>query len=140
MNYEYSMDEVKEILKRIKSLNLSAPACFWCCTTEELAARYNGIGPDAWSSKFRRKATELLQWFEPEALIHDWEYTYQPKSYWHFTLANLRFAANGFVAAWQEKSGLAVWRQTGRAILLALLCQIFGYKGFREAKPEMEAQ
>lgn len=135
MSYEYSTDEVKEILKRVKSLNLSAPACFWCCTTDELAACYNGIGPDAWSSKFRRTVTELLQWFEPEALIHDWEYTYQPKSYWHFTLANLRFAVNSFIDAFYEKRGSRyIIKQTLLGIALVMLCQLFGYKGYKTAK------
>lgn len=135
MNYEYSTDEVKEILKRIKSLNLSAPACFWCCTTEELAACYNGIGPEAWSSRFRNLVTSLLEKFTAPAMVHDWEYTFSPKNYWFFTVANMRFAVNSFIDAFYEKRGACyIIKQTLLGIALAMLCQLFGYKGYKTAK------
>lgn len=135
MNYEYSTDEVKEILKRIKSLNLSAPACFWCCTTQELAACYNGIGPDAWSSRFRKLVTSLLEKFTAPAMVHDWEYTFSPKNYWFFTVANMRFAVNSFIDAFYEKSGTRyIIKQTLLGIALAMLCQLFGYKGYKEVR------
>lgn len=135
MNYEYSTDEVKEILKRIKSLNLSAPACFWCCTTEELAACYNGIGPDAWSSRCRKLVTSLLEKFTAPAMVHDWEYTFCPKNYWFFTVANMRFAVNSFIDAFYEKRGSRyIIKQTLLGIALAMLCQLFGYKGYKTAK------
>ena len=135
MNYEYSIDEVKEILKRVKSLNLSAPACFWCCTTEELCACYNGIGPGAWSSKFRNLVTSLLEKFTAPAMVHDWEYTFSPKNYWFFTVANMRFAVNSFIDAFYEKRGSRyIIKQTLLGIALAMLCQLFGYKGYKEVR------
>ena len=82
MQYDYTMDEVMRVAVRAEQLALSMPAGFSTCPLATLRAVYNGIGPDRWSARLRRVVTELLEWFAPEALIHDWEYTFQPKTYW----------------------------------------------------------
>lgn len=140
MNYEYSLEHVRDVAGRVLDDNLSAPARFFSTPGWILMEVYNGIGPDMWSRRFRAKVTKLLKWFEPEALIHDWEYTFQPKTWWHFTLANLRFAVNAFLASHAQASAHRTrWRyilkQTGRGLLLALLCQLFGWGGFKAAMP-----
>ena len=135
--YDYSLNHVREVRAEIRRCGLSAPVGFATTPVKVLQKVYNGIGPDRWSSRFRAKVTELLTWFEPEALVHDWEYTFQPKTYWHFTLANLRFAVNCFLAAWQEiepRPYRGVWRQTWRGLLLALLCQLGGWSGYKNAE------
>ena len=135
MSYACTKEEIYELFYKIQEYNLSAPAKFFITPTEDLQRIYNGIGPDAWSSRFRKKVTELLAWFEPEALIHDWEYTYQPKTYLHFTISNIRFAVNGFYAAWknENRSRIDILKYTRRSLLLAVICQLFGYKGYKEA-------
>ena len=134
--YDYSESHVAAVAALAADLNLVAPAGFYAASPAVLRRCYNGIGPDRWSGRFRKKVTELLEWFEPEALIHDWEYTFMPKTYAAFTLANLRFAANAAAAAGQlEPGAIPVLRRIGRGLLLALLCQLFGWQGFRDAEP-----
>ncbi len=136
MTYDYTIDEVVEVARQVDLLGLSAPAGFAVCPVATLRAVYNGIGPDRWSAQLRRVCTELLEWFEPEALIHDWEYAFQPKTYWKFTVANLRFAWNACIAADRSCADLSLkLRRAGRGLLLAALCQLFGWPGFRDARP-----
>lgn len=100
-----------------------------------MRAVYNGIGPDAWSSRFRKLVTSLLEKFTAPAMVHDWEYTFCPKNYWFFTVANLRFAVNSFIDAFYEKRGSRyIIKQTLLGIALVMLCQLFGYKGYKTAK------
>ena len=98
-------------------------------THEELQACYNGVGPDRWSSRFRRFTTWILTFLEASALIHDWEYEYQEKTYWAFTLANLRLAWNA-----------SLDRHPVAGIVGAVLCQCFGWRGFKNAKREGEKE
>lgn len=133
--YNYRLKHIKELRKHIVKSNQVAPSGFFSASDTELQACYNGIGPDMWSKRFRGLVTELLKYFESDALIHDWEYTYQPKTYVHFTLANLRFAANAFINAYDGGEGkwATVWGQSCKGILLAILCQLFGWLGYKMA-------
>ena len=135
MSYDYSPGEVLEIANRVYDRNLSCPAQFFTTPGWKLRAVYNGIGPDAWSSRFRNLVTSLLEKFTAPAMVHDWEYTFCPKNYWFFTVANLRFAVNSFIDAFYEKRGACyIIKQTLLGIALAMLCQLFGYKGYKTAK------
>jgi len=118
-----------------------APPAFWSADIPTLRAVYNGIGPDRWSGHFRRLVTFLLAWFEAAAIIHDWEYTFMPKTYRAFTAANWRFAKNvcrEAIMYYRDIPG--GWRMIARRVteglLLAMLCQFFGWSGFLTAKPE----
>ena len=135
MSYDYSPNEVLEIANRVYDRNLSCPAQFFTTPGWKLRAVYNGIGPDAWSSRCRKLVTSLLEKFTAPAMVHDWEYTFCPKNYWFFTVANMRFAVNSFIDAFYEKRGSRyIIKQTLLGIALALLCQLFGYKGYKTAK------
>ena len=63
------------------------------------------------------------------ALIHDFEYVTARRSYCAFTLANLRFGFNAIL----EARSLRSWRLFRLGVLLALLCQLFGWSAFRRA-------
>jgi len=131
---------IRQLMWAVVEAKLSAPEDFDRTAPETLRVIYNGIGPDCWSDRFRRLTTRLLAMFEPEALIHDWEYTFQPKTYQAFTAANARFAINAVRYALRYKRS-AKYMLCGA--LLALLCQLFGWRGFKSASyPEMlrEAQ
>ena len=134
--YHYSLEHVQALKMRCFSARLSMPGPFRFATLEDLQSCYNGIGPDAWAPGLRSIVTALLDRFEPEALIHDWEYMYQPKTYGHFTRANLRFAWNAFMcAASTADSGRKnLLLQTGAGIVLALLCQLFGWQAFQDSE------
>ena len=117
--YNFSILHIRDLKMHCFSVRLSMPELFRFATLEDLQSCYNGIGPDRWSSRFRRFTTWVLTFLEAPALIHDWEYTYQPKTYGYFTLANLRLAYN----AAKDKHPFS-------GITAAVLCQCFGWRGF----------
>lgn len=129
--YAYPLDHVRE-LRDVALSRLSAPEAFRSERLVILHACYNGIGPDRWSTRFRGFVTWVLGFFEADALIHDYEYSLPQKSYWLFTVANLRFAFNSVVLAAVR---FGVSRKTAKVaalgLLLALLCQFFGYSGYK---------
>ena len=132
--YNYTFEHVQALKMQCFSARLSMPTLFRFASAEQLQACYNGIGPEAWAPGLRSIVTVLLDRFEPEALIHDWEYMYQPKTYGYFTLANLRFAWNAFMCACgSADSRKNLLLQTGAGIVLALLCQLFGWKGYKDS-------
>ena len=122
MHYNFPLSHVQDLKMHCFSARLSMPELFRFASAEQLQVCYNGIGPDRWSSRFRRFTTWILTFLEASALIHDWEFTYQPKTYGYFTLANLRLAWN----AAKDKHPFS-------GITAAILCQLFGWKGFRHA-------
>lgn len=121
MIYSFTLDHVQKLKMHCFDVHLSMPEMFRFASQEELQFCYNGVGPDRWSSCFRRFTTWVLTFLEASALIHDWEYEYQPKTYGAFTLANLRLAYN----AAKDKHPVA-------GVAAAVLCQLFGWRGFRE--------
>ena len=129
--YAYSLEHVQE-LRDVALSRLSTPDSFRSEELPVLQTCYNGIGPDRWSSRFRGFVTWVLGFFEADALVHDYEYSLAVKSYWLFTVANLRFALNSVILAAVR---FGVTRKTLKVaslgLLLALLCQVFGYSGYK---------
>lgn len=128
-----SAAEIQVLRGLISAAKLSVPEGFKTADTPTLRECYNGVGPEAWSSVFRKFVTWLLDAFEPDALVHDWEFTFAPRTYRAFTAANWRFLRNGIrFAVYTHKFNIrAVTAQSIKAILLALLCQIFGWRGYK---------
>lgn len=134
--YFANIEHVDYLLRQIKAAKLNVPVGF-NTNSEILQQCYNGIGPDRWSSRLRRFTTALLEQFEPEALIHDWEYTYTAKTFWSFTIANIRFLYNGIkYAVFCYRFSKRTVRQIRLSICLAILCQLFGWNGFKKTKVE----
>lgn len=135
--YNYSIGHILGLRDRIIADDLVAPAGFFMANVHTLQQCYNGIGPERWSPRFRDLTSRLLKSFWCEALIHDWEYTYSPKTYTHFTIANARFLVNTFVAAYDSNRGRwsKIISQTAKGALLASLCQLFGYAGYKSVTP-----
>lgn len=126
--YDYTDEYVSYLRLHCLTVGVDAPAGFWVTSVPELVAIFNGIGPDRWSSRFRKLTSWLLSPFMVAALVHDWEYSQPEKSYWAFTKANLRFAWNGLLEGLWEKHLALI----PMGALLALLCQIFGYGGYQK--------
>ena len=118
--YNYPPAEINRIRTRIFFGRFSVPRDFFSTDAEVIARIYNGVGPEHWSARFRRFTSWVLDFLEAPAMIHDWEYTFQPKTYWRFTLANLRLAKNA-ARDGHPFAGLAA----------ALLCQLFGWKSWK---------
>ena len=134
MNNCYYADaaQIKKLRQLIADAKLNVPDGFEETSIENLQKCYNGIGPQAWSICFRSYVTRILNSFEPEALIHDWEYTYSPKQYCFFTIANVRFLLNGIKYSFYLYGlNSRTLKQVRLALILALLCQLFGWSAYR---------
>jgi len=103
----------------------------------ELAAIYNGIGPDRFPEKLRDFVTEVNTIFEPAALIHDVEYHIGGGKA-DFTRANLRFRKNCDILvdnayAWYDPRRyyweFKAWRFAG-------YCEQFGWQGYHKTEAE----
>ena len=127
--YTYTIEHVNHLRRECLRLGCLAPEPFWSADASVLRSCYNGIGPECWSSRLRDLVTRLLEPFEVAALIHDFEYVTAHRSYGAFTLANLRFGFNAIL----EARSLRSWRLFRLGVLLALLCQLFGWSAFRRA-------
>lgn len=131
--YLYEIADIQALRAEAMQAGLSIPESFMDASDELLQRCYNGIGPDRWSSRFRNLTTYLLEFFEADALIHDYEYSLPDKSYFQFTVANLRFIWNAAVLAFVRHGGCGnAIRITLLGCLLGLLCQLFGYGGYQE--------
>lgn len=126
MNTRYSVSYVRAIREHCDRIGVRAPASFWRASDKDLAAAFNGVGPDRWCPVFRAAVSWLLKPFFTAALPHDWEYSRPEKSYMAFTAANWRFAVNGCLEALDERRPGMVFM----GLALALLCQLFGWGGY----------
>ena len=133
MAYFATLACISALLQKIYAAKLSAPADFFATDKKILRECYNGIGAEAWSSRFRKFVTWLLEPFEADALIHDWEFSFAPRTYKAFTAANWRFLCNGIrLAVYTHKFNFrAVISQSIKAVLLAFLCQLFGWRAYK---------
>ena len=127
---------IQLLLETIQKYHLSAPDNFWASETAVLEKSYNGIGPECWPKFLRKFVSEFLRLFAACALIHDFEFSQNVKSYKHFTQANIRLAFNCVMLAFLGPVRLVrPVRQTRLklallGILLGVLCQIFGYQSY----------
>lgn len=60
----------------------------------EIAAAYNGIGPEWMPAELREKVSGHLDLFAPAALIHDMRYQVSDGSRFGFNFANMEFHEN----------------------------------------------
>ena len=128
---------ISQLLDQVRKYHLSAPAAFFAADLSTLQKCYNGIGPECWPVLLRKLASELLQIFAAGALVHDFEFSQGKKSYKHFTQANIRLAFNCVMLAFLGPVRLVRPVRQNRlklallGILLAVACQIWGYKPYK---------
>lgn len=148
MGCDYDINHVELLSNHGRDIGIWASAAFWQASGDTLRRCYNGIGPDAWSSRFRGLVTMLLEPFEIAALPHDFDFGTAARTYSAFTAANIRFAVNASLEAFyrhplclplnkisrQELQRLTTMILFG--LLLAVLCQCFGWEGFKNTKME----
>ena len=133
----YTAKQINELRSAVQYYKLSAQTEFWSSPVAVLQKVYNGCGPEHWCSRFRGFTTALLVQFEPAALVHDWEYSYSTKTYWAFTAANSRFLYNCIrIAVLDYGFSRLTVNQIRLAICLAVLCQLFGWNGFKKTEIE----
>ena len=111
----------------------AAPESFWSASDAELAQAYNGVGADHWPNWLRAVLTTLLRSFQAAALVHDWEYSQNTKTYRAFTAANWHLAVNvAREALYDCRPGVIP-----AGAMAALLCQIFGWRAYKQGKPRL---
>jgi len=90
------MDEktIEELVKRAVLADLDGVEFIQDCSYAELAAAYNGIGPEWLPGALREKVTRYLALFEPAALIHDMRYAKGDGTQLAWQQANEEFRQN----------------------------------------------
>lgn len=126
MKYNYPIAHIIGLRNRALRLKFLLPDNFKSVPMPQLAAAYNGIGPDRWSIRCRKFMTWLLKFLEAPALVHDWQYTVGG-NYWDFTKSNLYLMVNSFIEARDLRKIDLIFI----GIAAAVLCQFFGWKGFK---------
>ena len=126
----YTVEYVDALRLHCVRIGVLAPWSFWVAAPKQVAEAFNGVGPERWCPACRAVVSWLLKPFFTAALPHDWEYSLPEKSFRAFTRANLRFAWNSCLEALDERRPSMI--ATG--LLLALLCQLFGWSGYRNGR------
>lgn len=111
-------------------IKASAPPEFWTVSRDELRRAYNGVGPEHWPNWVRKAISALLRPFAAAAMIHDWEYSREVKSWGLFCDANLRLAVNISKLALFDRRPILIFY----GMAAGLLCQLFGWKSYCEGK------
>ena len=110
-------------------------------TDEQLAAIYNGIGPEAFPEWLRATLDAMHPSLAPVAFIHDVEWHESDGSASSFEASNARFRRNGIAVAcaafgwWRPRRYKVMWD----AVKFARVCQRFGWSAWRapyEARQE----
>ena len=102
-------------------------------TDEELAAIYNGIGPEAFPQWLRAALDAIHPSLAPVAFIHDVEWHESDGSASSFEASNARFRRNGIAVAceafswWRPRRYKVMWD----AVKFARVCQRFGWSAWR---------
>ena len=101
-----TIEKIKELKAVCAECGLDDDGLLAKYTDEELAATYNGIGPEAFPAWLRSVIDALHPSLEPVALIHDVEWSQEDKSTARFMASNARFKQNGYKVA---KAKFAWW-------------------------------
>ena len=126
--YCYSKEEVEILRIECKRIGASAPSSFWTAPTEALMMCFNGVGPYCWSTRRLKLISSILEDCMVMALAHDYEFTFSPRTYLHFIVANLRLIVNGVLEACSRNNIKLIWY----GIILAILSQLFGWRIYRD--------
>ena len=126
MYYDFSVECVRKLRIQCDAIGIKTTPDFWTASILNLTQVFNSVEPAVWCPKFNRLVKYLLEPFLMAALQHDWEMSRPYKSWGIFTSMNLRFVYNAFQEAMNRKMPSLIFM----GMLLALLCQIFGYKTY----------
>lgn len=128
MRYDFPIAYVRELRIRCDKIGVKSTPDFWKVSPLRLTEVFNEIGPELWCPRFEKLVKYLVEPFFVAALQHDWETSRPYKSWSAFTTMNLRFIYNALQEAIEQKKLKLVFM----GILLAMLCQLFGYKTYSQ--------
>ena len=128
----YGIDEIKRLKGLCEEYGLEGREILDKYTDEELAALFNGIGPEAFPSWLRTALDALHPSLAPVAMIHDVEWSESDGREETFAASNARFRRNGCKVAsasfgwWRPRRYLVMWD----SVKFARICQRFGWGAF----------
>ena len=126
------IDEVKRLKALCDEYGLEGREILSKYTDDELAAIFNGIGPDAFPQWLRSALDALHPSLAPVAFIHDVEWHESDGTETAFAESNARFRRNGCKVAsaafgwWRPRRYLVMWD----AVKFARICQRFGWSAW----------
>ncbi|MBQ3747170.1 MAG: hypothetical protein II863_07145 [Kiritimatiellae bacterium] len=126
------IDEVKRLKALCEKYELEGREILSKYTDDELAAIFNGIGPDAFPQWLRSALDALHPSLAPVAFIHDVEWHESDGTETAFAESNARFRRNGCKVAsaafgwWRPRRYLVMWD----AVKFARICQRFGWSAW----------
>ena len=127
-----TVDEVKRLKELCEEYGLEGREILSKYTDEELAAIFNGIGPDAFPQWLRSALDALHPSLAPVAFIHDVEWHESDGTEASFAESNARFRRNGCTVAsaafgwWRPRRYLVMWD----AVKFARICPRFGWSAW----------
>lgn len=127
-----SVEEIKRLRAVCEEHELEGREILAKYTDAELAAIFNGIGPEAFPAWLRAALDALHPSLAPVALIHDVEWHESDGRRETFTESNGRFRKNGCKVAsasfgwWRPRRYKVMWD----AVKFARICQRFGWSAF----------
>ena len=68
------LEEIAELRQKCEDYQLAGREILARFTLEEIAAEYNGAGPDSWLPEAREILTKAMELFKPVVLIHDMQF------------------------------------------------------------------
>ena len=127
-----TLTEIKKLCRQAEAFQLENREIIGKYTMEELAAIYNGIGPDAFPEWLRDTISALHPSLAVVAFIHDIKWHESDQSKEKFAASNDRFKRNGYAAAkaqfgWYNPRRYIVMNQARR---FGNVCQLFGWKAW----------
>ena len=124
-----TLKEIKELKQFAAECGLENREILDRYKNAELAAIFNGIGPDVFPDWLRNAITAIHPSLAVVAFIHDVEWHESDQSKEKFTESNERFKTNGYAVAkhkfgWYDPRRYIVMNQARR---FGNICQLFGW-------------
>jgi hypothetical protein len=140
---EKNLAEITALIKKACDLKLTDAGWVACFSPEELAAVYNGIGPEWLPYALREKLTKYLAIFAPACLIHDFHYWIGDGTLKDFNYANDILEANCRKCINAETKWYQLLRRAAgyyAAHLMAEACRRYGWSAYRTGRVENESE
>lgn len=112
--------KLDSLIERAKAADLDGLDFLSSYEYGEIAAAYNGIGPEWMPAELREKVSGYLDLFAPAALIHDMRYQVSDGSRKGFNFANMEFWSNCVKLA-EDAYPWWNWRRYGARLAAAAL-------------------
>ena len=131
-----TVDEVKSLVDMAIEAGLSGSVSLAALPIEEVAAKYNGIGPAWMREELRAKLSRALKFHAPACVIHDViRFEQSDGTSARFNEANDELERNGLIladhcCAWYNP--MRYWHRHG-AHLIAATCRIMGWSAWMDA-------